>query len=108
MYAGGGAVIRLKDGVTLGKLQPQAVLLAVVMDQVYAANGISVCVITSGDDGQHKRQSKHYEGRALDFRTRDMPAAKQTKVVAEARAALGRDFDIILESDHIHCEWDAK
>jgi hypothetical protein len=101
-------VIRLKDGVSLRKLRPQAGLLAVVMDQTYQANGINVCVITSGDDGTHKRQSKHYDGDALDFRTRDMTRDRAIKIVAEVRASLGRDFDVILEDDHVHGEWDPK
>lgn len=101
-------MIRLKEGVSLRKLTPQGCLLAVVMDQTYQANGVPVCVITSGDDGAHKRQSKHYEGKALDFRTRDFTAAKADKIRAEAQAALGPDFDIIVESDHIHAEYDPK
>lgn len=101
-------MLRLKEGVSLRKLSPQATLLAVVMDQIYQANGIRDCVITSGDDGKHRPDSKHYKGDALDFRTRDLTSAKQVKVVAEARAALGRHFDIVLESDHVHAEFDVK
>jgi hypothetical protein len=101
-------VIRLKDGVSLAGLTPQALLIAVVADQVYAANGASVCVITSGSDGAHKPKSKHYDGKALDFRTLMLTADKQQKVRAEIAAALGTDFDVILESDHIHAEFDPK
>lgn len=101
-------MIRLKEGVSLWRLTPQGALLAVVVDQVYAANGITACVITSGDDGKHKVNSKHYVGRALDFRTRDFTVAKADKIRAEAQAALGRDFDIVLEPDHIHAEFDPK
>lgn len=108
LQASGANVIRLKEGVSLRKLQPQAVFMAVVMDQVYTANGIKDCVITSGDEGKHKANSLHYVGKALDFRSREMTAVKQIKVISEARAALGRDFDVVLEPDHIHCEWDAK
>jgi hypothetical protein len=101
-------VIRLKDGVSLAKLTPQGLLIAVVTDQVYAANGQSVCVITSGDDGKHREKSKHYEGKALDFRTFMLTQDKQTKVRAELAAALGEDFDVVLESDHLHVEHHPK
>ena len=101
-------MLRLKEGVSLRKLQPQAVLMAVVMDQIYGANGIKECVITSGDEGKHKPNSLHYVGLALDFRSREMTAVKQIKVISEARAALGRDFDVVLEPNHIHVEADPK
>lgn len=101
-------MIQLKEGVSLRHLTPQGLLIAVVVDQTYAANNIPVCTITSGDDGKHRDDSKHYAGNALDFRIRGFLMAKAGKIRAEAQAALGRDFDLILEPDHIHAEYDPK
>lgn len=103
-------MLSLKDGVDLSDLSGEAVFMAVVVDQVYAANGIPSCVVTSGRDGQHSAKSKHYEKpcQALDFRTHTVPVPKQIKIRAEIKAALGRDFDVVLESDHLHVEHDPK
>ena len=36
-------------------------------------NGVNyVMTITSGNDGVHKKDSKHYKNEAIDIRTRDM------------------------------------
>lgn len=61
-------------------------------------------VITSTTGGQHVPGSKHYAGRAIDVRTRNWI---EPQAVAEAVATvLGPDFDVILESDHLHIEFD--
>ncbi len=63
-------------------------------------------VITSARDGQHKSNSLHYQGKAIDLRISDMPPGRERDVVRELQRALGSDFDIVLESDHIHLEYD--
>jgi len=103
-------VIALKAGVSLRNLQPQALLAAIVADQVFAAHAVwhpggeRLCVITSANDSKHKPNSLHPKGLALDIRTRTVANAE---VLAEIIGHhLGPDFDVIAESDHIHVEWD--
>ena len=62
--------------------------------------------VTSGKDGIHSKNSLHYVGRAIDIRTRDMKLPAYT--ARKLKIALGNNFDVILESDHIHIEFDPK
>lgn len=62
--------------------------------------------ITSANDGKHMTNSLHYKNKAVDLRTRDM---KNAKVVGwEIKQYLGNDFDVILEKDHLHIEYQPK
>lgn len=70
-------------------------------------NGIDyVMTITSGNDGIHMRKSKHYSNEAIDIRIRDMVNRERT--FKEIKKDLGKDYDVLLESDHIHIEYDPK
>ncbi|MFY9268546.1 MAG: hypothetical protein WAO55_02230 [Candidatus Manganitrophaceae bacterium] len=63
-------------------------------------------IITSAREGMHKRSSLHYQGKVIDLRTSDMGPGTPEEVVRELKNALGFQFDVILESDHIHVEYD--
>lgn len=66
--------------------------------------------VTSANDLKHKENSKHYSNDAFDIRTRNVVNGKTDvqRWVAKMRGALGLDYDIILEVDHIHAEYDPK
>ena len=90
------------------------------------------CIVTAGKDGRHKRESKHYDNQALDFRTwhlsgqpnpcRSWEECSPTcKAIVEGlKMRLGKDFDVLFEPDkfdeegrqtrwqHIHAEFDKK
>ena len=93
----------VKAGVRL----PPVLQLACVVAEVYAELGAQ-CVITSGTDGKHRQDSLHYKDRALDFRTRHLAPGVAEKIAARCRDRLGKDFDIVVEGDHIHGEFDPK
>ena len=61
-------------------------------------------VVTSARDGKHREHSLHYVGQAVDLRTRDFV----DMWVQYLRQALGEDWDVVAEKDHIHCEYDPK
>lgn len=65
-------------------------------------------VITSANDGKHKENSLHYKNLALDIRTRHLEKDEIQIVLNYLRTKLGGDYDVILESDHIHVEYDPK
>ena len=65
-------------------------------------------VVTSLRDGTHMDTSLHYKGLAMDIRTRHMTDEQITGAVADLRAALGKDYDVVREHDHIHIEYDSK
>lgn len=67
--------------------------------------------ITSAKDGTHKENSKHYSGNAVDIRTKDMK--KDVKWVwgtieKNLNIAYPNCYDVVLESNHIHIEYDPK
>lgn len=70
--------------------------------------------ITSTTDGTHMAGSKHYNGEAIDVGIRSSSTfqffskAIQIALVAAIKAVLGADYDVVLESDHIHIEYDPK
>lgn len=76
-----------------------------VAEAVYASFGIGL-VITSIRDGQHVTNSKHYTGNAVDLRRWDLDRAGRTSAaVAATRAQLGGGYTVMLESDHIHIQY---
>lgn len=97
--------MQLKAGVRLLGLRPELVVALIAANDVWRAQGVEL-VVTSCIDGVHSRSSAHYTGRALDFRIHNLP--DPAKAVAALKAALGEDFDVILESDHVHLEIDVK
>ncbi|MGH7182073.1 MAG: hypothetical protein ACREJN_08860 [Nitrospiraceae bacterium] len=69
------------------------------------------CWITSANDRTHTANSKHYEGRAVDFRTHDMKTQDdKTSLFSMVKAALGPQFLVLLEdlnlsNEHLHVEF---
>jgi len=94
----------LKPGVRVLGIRPEVVLALRIVEAVYQAHGAPF-VITSIMEGTHKRASLHYLGCAADLR---LPPKDAASIVAEAKAALGEDYDVILEGDHVHVEFQAK
>jgi len=62
-------------------------------------------IITSTYEGTHRDGSLHYGNDAIDIRE---PEKKKELFLSQLKAILGSDFDVILESDHIHIEYDPK
>lgn len=63
-------------------------------------------VVTSLCDGYHSRRSKHYKGNAMDIRTRDLFELDKDKFRQKIQNALSDDYDVVLESTHLHIEYD--
>ena len=59
--------------------------------------------LTSGMEGTHTRDSKHYRGEAVDFR-KVWTAAQETVFLQRLTKQLGTRGKYILESDHLHVE----
>ena len=88
-------------------LQPQMVLAALRVENECKLIGVD-CWITSANDREHSTGSLHYSGLALDFRTRDIPIELRQSFSNKVKMALGQEFDVVLEKDHLHVEWDVK
>lgn len=69
-------------------------------------------VITSVNDGHHSDNSYHYKNLALDIRLKDLPKSHWYVLRDTLKAALGKYFDLIIESEndpdnvHLHIEAD--
>lgn len=97
--------MKIKPGVRVLGLRSEMVLAALVINSVLTELGIEF-VITSCIEGTHKHASLHYMGSALDIRL--PPPTFTGKVIANLKEALGDDYDVILEDDHIHIEFQPK
>lgn len=99
--------MQFKDGVDLA-LAPKMARALPAIDRAFEATVGHECTITSAHDGVHSAHSLHYAGLAVDVRTRDL-TKEQIETLAKAlRETLGKDFDVVVETDHIHIEYDPE
>jgi len=99
--------MKLKPGVDMTGIKPELILGLVVADFVYSTFDVEM-VVTSLLDGRHSLTSLHYAGCAADLRTRNIPEGLRKQVRDDIAAALPNDFDVVLESNHIHMEWQPR
>ena len=97
--------MRLKPGVRVLGIKPELLLAIMVTERIFHPDEL---VITSVTDGSHMRGSEHYTGMAFDARTRHITEARAKEIAHSIGAALGADYDVILEIDHLHVEFDPK
>ena len=55
-----------------------------------------------------KKGSKHLSGYAFDLRTRNLVGSQLNKFAESLRIALGSGYDVVVESNHIHVEYDPE
>lgn len=60
--------------------------------------------VTSGSDGAHAANSRHYRGEALDLRTRGWSPSDRAVMVVQVEAMLGQKFRCLDEVDHLHVQ----
>lgn len=95
-------MLKVKTGVT-----PKNLIIAAAAANVAQELGIEL-TITSGTDGVHKPQSRHYNGEALDFRVRNLKHGVAGQVITSLTRRLGQHYQVIYETHppHIHVEYD--
>lgn len=99
--------IQIKKGVRIRAMQPPVVLAISIAAGVYEYFSQESMTVTSLCEGHHKRGSAHYSGRAFDLRIWGLEEDIEN-IVKCLKHDLGDEFDVILESDHIHVEYDPK
>lgn len=99
--------MEIKAGVKIVGLRPEMILGIMVVASVYADFGYDF-VITSALDSKHSNTSLHYIGCAIDIRTKHLPPGVATAIKNAIKEALTSDFDVILESNHIHLEFQPR
>ena len=93
-------MLQFKEGVQLTVTKAINEILCGV-EAVYRSFEVP-CVVTSGTDGVHGKQSKHYSAEALDFRIRNLKPEQRDALVKLCQQRLGQGFDVVLEQDHLH------
>lgn len=73
---------------------------------VWRQTGAGIPTVTSGNDSIHNSNSRHYDDSALDLRTRDVPGSFHPRLAQSLAETLGTGYVVILESDHIHVQFD--
>lgn len=86
---------------------PGIVKILMASEKVYNKHKTEV-VITSLMDGTHKKNSKHYSGEAADLRIWAFDPIQVKLVAEDLKKELGKDYDVVIEGDHIHIEYDPK
>lgn len=99
--------MQLKPGVRLNGIKPELLVAMMAADGMHTEAGYQM-VVTSVTEGKHARASKHYTGCAFDLRISHLADGVSKNITNRLTFALGSDFDVILESDHIHVEYDPK
>lgn len=83
----------------------QGILKAIVeADKLWDEYGQQL-VVTSLMEGEHSEDSKHYVGKAADFRIRYFTAKEKKEVARELGERLGRAYFVLLERTHIHVHY---
>ena len=98
-------IVSIKQGVRVRGLSNEILLAIMIAQSVYSETESSL-TITSLTDGRHGIGSLHHAGDAVDLRL-PMPVTRD-QIVSQLRNALGANYDVVLESDHIHVEYDPK
>ena len=103
----------IKRGVQINGVQPEIVLAIMVAKSIWEKRGYEYTV-TSITDGKHSPNSLHYAGLAFDSRTwaddkgNQLSIDEKEALAIELSKALGPDWDVVVESTHIHTELDLK
>lgn len=99
--------MRLKENVRVQGITNELLVASMIAQVVYAEHGIEF-VWTSCVDGKHSNTSLHYSGCGLDLRTRDMTKDVAMLVADKIRDRLTIDYDVLLEKDHLHIEYQPR
>lgn len=99
--------MKIKEGAVLAGIHLHMRPVLIAADLIWKKYGQEL-VVTAGLDGTHSAGSLHYYGLALDFRTRYFDDITCEKVFQELDEVLGKNFDVVKHSSHIHVEYDPK
>lgn len=101
---------QFKKGVDYQALEPVCKIAVNQLVPVFNKFGYGLTV-TSTTDGKHSRSSLHYLGLAFDIRSREIKSANLGQLITAMKQklqALDRRFQVIVESNHLHVEFDRR
>ena len=94
----------IKAGVDISRLKREIRRALPKIEKVYKSYGYEL-IITSTYEGNHGAGSLHYADQAVDT---DRPAKFADNIKKDIKEWLEPDYDVVLEGDHLHTEYDPK
>ena len=97
----------LKEGVSIDGCRAEILIAGIsIISPLFKRYGHQAVVTSGTEKVKHSvKRSKHYSGDALDFRSRYFDKKVQHDVAEELQERLGKNFVVILESDHFHVHY---
>lgn len=92
-------------GCRIAGVRPEVLVAVLIADEIYAKHGLDL-VWSSCGEGAHKAGSLHYAFLAGDFRL--PPESLRDPIRVELKEALGDDYDVVVEENHYHIEFQPK
>ena len=99
-------MVQFKDGVSVFGIKEETITVIAILNYYFVTNIDKPLVITSCSDGKHMKNSKHYSGYAIDIRTRHLNTSEINKLKSWFVNHHGMKYDMVIEKDHIHVEYD--
>lgn len=100
--------VHIKEGVCLKEINERLIHLCITSWWIWQKYGLDP-VITSCNDGNHMKGSLHYNNMAWDLRIWGLPDVKAAALELDGLLNIRHhDYDVVVESDHLHVEFDPK
>jgi len=97
---------KLKHRVRPEGVGPEILIAIWIADQVFAEMGADQFCITALTDGRHAIDSKHHCGKGVDLRIWGLDEDKRKPAAELIQHRLGAAYFVLLESDHLHIQYD--
>jgi len=94
----------IKAGVDISRLKREIRRSLSVVENIYNKYNEEL-IVTSTYEGNHGAGSLHYANDAYDARKANL---NRQLIIDETKKKLGKNFDVVIEANHIHVEYDPK
>ena len=99
----------IPKGASIRGLRPEILHACDIVGEVFQSEGFKAELSPNGEaGGTHGVGSLHYVFLACDFRTYMVPVERRSYLISKIKEILGDEYDVILEKDHIHIEFQPK
>lgn len=77
-----------------------------MLDMIHQEIANRETIVTGGAENRNLHKSLHPSGLAIDIRTKDLQQRQASALHTSIDTTLGSCYDVVLESNHIHIEYD--
>lgn len=105
-------MLALKDGATIEGIKPEILLGVMILESIFTKYTYDL-ILTEATGGEHMQGSFHYQGLAVDIRSKHLPPDIKMSILSAGKKRLTNLFDFILEgvgtaNEHFHLEYDYR